>query len=173
METFLELLKYILPSLVVFAATYFVIQKFMDNEHRKQLLQIRIENQQITTPLRLQAYERLVLFLERISLDSLVLRVHQPAMNAKQLQLELIKSVNQEFEHNLVQQIYISTTTWGYVKKAKDDVIKVINMAATHVPANSKGVDLGQKIFEIMMKTEATPTHTAITLLKKEIRQLF
>ncbi|OFZ01423.1 MAG: hypothetical protein A3K10_05290 [Bacteroidetes bacterium RIFCSPLOWO2_12_FULL_31_6] len=173
METFLELLKYVLPSLVVFAATYLVVKKFMDNEHQKQLLQIRKENQQITTPLRLQAYERLVLFLERISLNNLVIRVHQQGMNAKQLQTELVKTVNLEFEHNLVQQMYISSTTWGHVKKAKDDVIKVIIMAATHLPANSVGVDLGQKIFEIMVKTEASPTNAAITLLKKEIRQLF
>ena len=61
----------------------------------------------------------------------------------------------------------------SFIKKAKDDVIKVIIMAATHLPANSVGVDLGQKIFEIMVKTEASPTNAAITLLKKEIRQLF
>ena len=165
MEEFLEILKYILPSLVVFGATYFIIQKFMDNEYRKQLLLIKKENQQITTPLRLQAYERLVLFLERISLNNLVLRVHQQNMSAKQLQAELIKSVNQEFDHNLIQQIYISSTTWGHVKKTKDDVIKVINMAASLMPGDAKGADLGQKIFEIVVKSEATPTNNTIALL--------
>ena len=66
METFLEILKYILPSLIVFGATFFVMKKFLDAEHRKQLLLLRKENQSVTTPLRLQAYERLILFLERI-----------------------------------------------------------------------------------------------------------
>jgi DNA helicase IV len=173
MEDFLEILKYVLPSLVVFAATYFVIQKFLDNEHRKQLLLLRRENQKITTPLRLQAYERLILFLERIALNNLVLRIHQQGMTSKSLQKELIKSVNQEFDHNLIQQIYISSTSWGHIKKTKDDVIKIINLSATHLPANAPAADLGQKIFDIMLKTKATPTNDTIALLKKEIRQLF
>lgn len=173
MEDFLEILKYVLPSLVVFAATYFIIQKFMDNEYRKQLLLLRKENVQITTPLRLQAYERLVLFLERIALNSLVVRIHQPGMNSKLLKAELIKSINQEYEHNLIQQIYISSTTWGHIKKTKDELIKIISLAATQLPENSPGADLGKKIFEIMVKMKISPTNNTIALLKKEIRQLF
>ena len=79
----------------------------------------------------------------------------------------------QEFEHNLVQQIYISSTAWGHIKKAKDDVIKIINLAASQMNDTSTGADLGQKIFEMMMQMEASPTHNTIALLKKEIRQLF
>ncbi|MCO6500595.1 MAG: hypothetical protein J5I47_09490 [Vicingus serpentipes] len=173
MEVFLEILKYVVPSLVVFAATYFIVQKFMDNEYRKQLLLLKKENHNITTPLRLQAYERLVLLLERISFNNMVLRIHQPGMSAKLLQSELLKAVQQEFEHNLVQQIYISSTAWGHIKKAKDDVIKIINLAASQMNDTSTGADLGQKIFEMMMQMEASPTHTTIALLKKEIRQLF
>ena len=173
MEAFLEILKYVVPSLVVFAATYFVIQKFMDNEHRKQLLLLRKENQQITTPLRLQAYERLVLLLERIALNNLVLRIHQQGMSSKILQKELIKAVEREFDHNLVQQIYISSTTWGHIKKTKEDVIKIVNLAATQMRDNSTGAELGKKIFEIIVKMESSPTHNSIVLLKKEIRQLF
>lgn len=173
MEVFLEMIKYIIPSLVVFATAYFILQKFMDNEYRKQLLLIKKENHKITTPLRLQAYERLVLFLERISFNNMVLRVHQPGMTAKLLQTALLRSVQQEFEHNLVQQIYISSTTWGHIKKTKDDVIKMINVAGAQMNSTSTGADLGQKIFEMMMSMEASPTHTTIALLKKEIRQLF
>lgn len=78
MEEILDILKYILPSLVVLAATLLVIKKFMDAEQRKHMYEIRKENQKVTTPLRLQAYERIVLFLERISPENLVLRVHKP-----------------------------------------------------------------------------------------------
>jgi len=173
MGDFLDILKYVLPSLVVFVTVYFVLQKFMDNEYRKQLLLIKKENQKITTPLRLQAYERLVLFLERISLNNLVLRIHQPGMSAKLLQADLLRTVNDEFTHNLTQQIYVSSTGWGNVRKTKDDVIKIINLAAAQMKDTSTGADLGQKIFEMMMKMEVSPTQSAILVLKNEIRQLF
>lgn len=173
MEDFLEILKYVVPSLVVFATAYLILQKFMDNEYRKQLLLAKRENINITTPLRLQAYERLILLLERISLNNIVVRVHQPGMSSKLLQDVLVKSVQTEYEHNIAQQVYISSTAWGHVRKTKDDVIKIVNLAAAQMNDKSTGADLGKKIAEIMLKMEVSPTHATITLLKKEVRQLF
>ena len=173
METFLEILKYILPSFVVFGATYFVMIKFLDTEHRKQLLLIRQENQKITTPLRLQAYERLILFLERTSMDKIILRVNKPGMSAKLLQADLIRTIQQEFDHNLTQQLYTSNTSWETVKKAKDESLKIINIAVTQMKPGASAADLAQQIFEIMMKLEKSPSQLAIFILKKEIRQLF
>ena len=173
MDDFLEILKYVIPSIVVFATAYLILQKFMDNEYRKQVLLVRKENQNITMPLRLQAYERLILLLERISLNSIVVRVHQPGMNAKVLQDVLVQSINTEYEHNIAQQVYISSTAWGHVRKTKDDVIKIVNLAAAQMNDKSSGADLGKQIAAIMMKMEVSPTHATITLLKKEVRQLF
>jgi hypothetical protein len=173
MDDFLEILKYVVPSLVVFTTAYLILQKFMDNEYRKQVLLARKENTNITVPLRLQAYERLILLMERISLTNIVVRVHQPGMSAKILQDVLIKSIQTEFEHNLVQQTYISSTAWGHVRKTKDDLIKIINLAAVQMKDKSTGSDLGKQIAAIIMKMEVSPTHATITLLKKEVRQLF
>jgi len=173
METFLEILKYILPSLIVFGATYFVLSKYLDNDYRKQLLMLRRENQKETTPLRLQAFERVVLFLERISMDKLVLRVHKPGMSGKLLQAELIRTINEEFNHNLTQQVYISSSSWASVKRAKDESIKVINIAGNRIDSVSTGADLGQKVFEIMMTLNTSPTQVTIDTLKQEIRQIF
>lgn len=173
METFLEILKYILPAFITFGATYFVMNKFLDTEHRKQLLVLRQENQKVTTPLRLQAYERLVLFLERISMDKLVIRVNKPGMSAQLLKAELLRTIQHEFDHNLTQQLYISNTSWETIKKAKDESLKIVNIAGAQMKSGTKGADLGQKIFEIMMKLEKSPSQIAILILKKEIRQLF
>ena len=173
MDTFLEILKYILPSIIVFGATYLVMSKFLDAEHRKQLLMLRQENQKVTTPLRLQAYERLVLFLERISMDKLVLRINKPGMSAKMLQTDLMRAIQQEFDHNLTQQLYISNTSWETVKKAKDESLKIVNLAGAQMKPDSKSAELGQKIFEIMMKLDKSPAQIAVLILKKEIRQLF
>ena len=173
METVLEILKYILPAFITFGATYFVMQKFLDSEHRKQLLLYRRESQKETTPLRLQAFERVVLFLERSTLDKLVLRIYKPGMSAKMLKAQLTITINEEFNHNLTQQIYISSTTWNVVRKAKDETIKIINMAGANVSDTATGNELSQKIFEIMMKLEYAPTQIAINQLKQEIRQIF
>ena len=145
----------------------------MDAEQRKQLYEVRKENQKATTPLRLQAYERIVLFLERISPENLVLRVHKPGMSAKLLQANLIITIKTEFEHNVAQQIYISSSSWEVVKKVKEDIIRAINIAADNLDDNATGVELGQKLFEVMSKLEKSPTHVAIGILKNEIRQLF
>ena len=173
MEELLDLLKYTVPALVVFVACFFILKKFMDNEYRKQLLELRKANQNYTTPLRLQAYERMILFLERVSLNNLVSRVQKRGMSAKQFQSDLIVTVRTEFEHNLSQQIYVSQAAWDTVKLAKEEVIKVINVSATQVKDDATSAELSQKIFEILLKLEVSPTQMAISTIKKEVRQLF
>lgn len=173
MEELLDIIKYTIPALVVFVACFFILKKFMDNEYRKQLLEIRKANQNYTTPLRLQAYERMILFLERASLNNLVSRVQKRGMSAKQFQSDLIITVRTEFEHNLSQQIYVSSTAWDTVKLAKEEIIKIINIAASQLRDDATSNELSQKIFEILLKLEVSPTQTAITNIKKEVRQLF
>jgi hypothetical protein len=173
MDELLDLLKYTVPALVVFVACFFILKKFMDNEYRKQMLELRKANQNYTTPLRLQAYERMLLFMERVSLNNLVSRVLKQGMTARQLQSDLIVTVRAEYEHNLTQQIYVSANSWDAVKLAKEEVIKIINIAATQVAPDAKGAELSQKIFEILMKLEVSPTQVAINQIKKEVRQLF
>ncbi len=173
METFLEILKYIIPSIITFAAAYLVMQKFMDSEQRKAMLMFRKESQKEILPTRLQAFERIIIFLERTAPEKLVLRVHKPGMSGKLLKAELVRTINDEFNHNLAQQIYISGTSWEMVKKSKDEIIKVINLAGSQLNDHTTGPELAQKIFEIMMKIEVSPTQVAINQLKKEIKMIF
>ncbi len=112
MNTFLDVLKYTIPSLIVFATAYFILKTFIESEEKKRTLEIRTKNQKLITPIRLQAYERLTLFLERISPNSVILRVQKPNMTASQLQREMLNIIRTEFEHNLSQQIYISKQAW-------------------------------------------------------------
>ena len=112
----LEILKYVLPSLVVLAAAYYLLKLFLDNEQNKRLSDIKMAGYKIITPIRLQAYERLVLFIERISPESLVMRVHKPELSAMQMQTNLIQTIREEFEHNLSQQVYVSSQAWELVR---------------------------------------------------------
>ncbi len=173
MEDFLDILKYILPSGVVFATAYFLLRAFLENDNRKKLLELKMTNQGLISPIRLQAYERVILFLERVSPGSLVIRVTKPGMSAFQFQTALIENIREEFEHNLSQQIYLSSTAWELARNAKEEMIKLVNIAASKLNDSATAVDLGSVIFELSMQKDKLPVNAAIEYIKKEVRQLF
>lgn len=173
MDTILEILKYLLPSLVVFATTVFLVHRYFKNEERSRRQQAIIDNQKLITPLRLQAYERVILFLERISPDNLIMRVNKPGMTAQQLQSELLKAIRSEYEHNLSQQIYISHGAWEMVKIARGRSIQLINSKADKLQKGTPALELSKAILESMVDEEKTPNADAIAFIKKEISQLF
>jgi hypothetical protein len=173
MSDFLEILKYILPAGVVFATSYFLIKAFMDNQIRLRELEVKIKGKSIITPIRLQAYERVALLLERISPSSLVMRVQKSDYSLSQLQSALIHSIRDEFEHNLSQQVYLSAYSWELVKEAKEEMIKLINVAASQLNENATSNDLCTNIFVNTLETKKLATNKALDYLKKEIRATF
>jgi len=173
METFLEILKYTLPSLIVFGTAYLIIKTFVDNDQKKRKIEIRLANQKTITPIKLQAYERLTLFLERISPESMIVRIQDPKMTSGFLHQALLKTIRAEFEHNLSQQIYVSTNAWAVVKTAKENVVKLINNSADKVDKSSPSFELSKVILETMMSNNIMPTNTAIDFLKKEVSNYF
>jgi leucyl aminopeptidase len=170
METLLDIIQIIVPAALVFFTAYFLLRNFLKAEEDKRKRAYRNGNQKIVTPLKLQAFERLTLLLERISLQSLVLRTQRAGMSSRNLQMELIKTIRSEFDHNLVQQIYISNKTWEAIKTAKEETTKAINIAATRVSENSDSMELVNMIFEIVSRLEKTPTDVALQILKEEAR---
>ena len=124
-------------------------------------------------PIRLQAYERLALLLERISPESIIMRVSKPGMTAKQLQTELLSSIRAEFDHNVSQQVYISNEAWELIKSARGKVIHLINAAADKVKDQATALTLSQQIFEQAMELKSQPTSEAMEFLKKEMEQFF
>jgi len=170
-ETF-EIVKIILPAGIVFLTTYYLVKNFLDHESRKKSLDLKLANQSVLTPLRLQAYERIVLFLERINPSSMVMRANKNT-SASMLQGELLKTIRSEFEHNLSQQIYMSNKAWDAVVKAKEETIKLINVAASRVNADATGMELAQTVIAVSSQLSELPTKVAIDLLKKEIGKEF
>lgn len=173
MNTLLEILKYILPSLVVFATTVYLVKKYFEGEDKKRQQQLFLNNQNMITPLRLQAYERSILFLERISPENLIMRVNRSGFTCQQLQSELLQSIRSEFEHNLSQQIYISHGAWEMLKIARGRTIQLINSMAEKSPKDSPSINLSKAILETIVDQEKTPAADAIAFIKKEISQLF
>ena len=173
MEDILDIFKYVLPSVVTFLAAYFIIKAFLDREYKNKMMDLRMQNQQTITPIRLQAYERMVLFLERISITQLVSRVHKSGMSARLLQSELVKTIRNEYDHNLSQQVYITQQTWNSIKTAKEETIRAINIASTKVSDDAAGLDLVHVLFDLVTKVEKLPTDIALEQLKLEAKQTF
>lgn len=174
MEYFIEILKIILPAGVVFAAVYLVVKRFLDNDQGRREQEIRKTNQAAVTPLRLQAYERIVIFLERVNPSSLVVRVNKNGMTAHQFHLELIKTVKTEYEHNLSQQIYMSAGAWELVKTTKEEIIKLINISSTKVSHDTTSNELAIMILNITSNLgKKLPNDIALDYIKKEVSQVF
>jgi len=173
MEVALEILKYILPAAIVFVGVYFVMQNFLESELRKVELKYKSDNQELVTPMRLQAYERMVLYLERINLSNMVMRMHRQGMSAKQLQNSMLEVIRGEYEHNMAQQLYISSPTWKMVMQAKEETKRVINSCADQLNDNASGLELSQFILELVSKTERSYTEVAIEALKRDLNRIF
>ena len=180
MGALLEVLKYVLPSLVVFATAYLLIKSFFEEQSKKFEEQVKLKELEIKAiqkqelgPLKLQAYERIVLFLERISPHSLLPRSQQVGMDANALQTLLLSNIRSEYEHNLSQQIYISKEAWMVTKNAKENIVKIINSAKDQVAKEAPAFELSKTILEHMMSVENSPTDFAIDFLKKEVDSYF
>ncbi len=128
------------------------------------------DKQNTITPLRLQAYERMVLFLERIKPNNLLLRIGNTDLQSIDFQRILLQEIREEYNHNLAQQIYMSQESWEKVQASMQEVMVLINTAASEIPQDSSALNLSKKIFEKMLSEGKEPCHDAILFLKKELQ---
>ncbi len=181
----LEILKILIPPVIVGVVVYILMKK----QHEKELKLISIlkpketkaqENsmvasgfneRQIILPLKIQAYERITLFLERIEPSSLVMRIHKPGMSAKLLHADLLKAIREEYDHNVSQQMYVSNNGWNLVVQAKEETVNIINSGLNKVDDSATGIDLSRAIFESMMGMTQSPTNIAVNYIKQEVQQ--
>ncbi|MFT6166854.1 MAG: hypothetical protein ACJASF_001547 [Vicingaceae bacterium] len=173
MEVVLEILKYIIPSIVIFVGMYFILNSFLNSEERKRELKYRTDNQKLITPIKLQAFERMILFLERINLSNLVMRSYANGMSAKALQSKMHATIREEYEHNIALQLYIPNGTWKMIRSSKEETVKIINGCADQLNDGASGMELSQLILELVGKVETTPTDIAIEALKNEVVKTF
>jgi hypothetical protein len=171
--TISEILKYLLPSIVLYFIAKLIITAIMKNEEKKREDLKTAGNSQITLPLRLQAYERLILLLERISPAQVINRTLQPGMTVYHFQLLLVQSIREEFEHNVAQQIYVSTAGWTMIKSAKEEIIRIINTTASETNSTDNAGELAKAILERWSHIDPNPVQVAIDQLKEEVRKVY
>lgn len=169
MQILLELLKYTLPSLVVFLTVYVMLRQYFNFEARAKELDFKAGHRNVTLPLRLQAYERLTVLCERISLPNLILRIRTNSMTASDLQIALQVAIQQELDHNVAQQMYISPELWQIITLAKNDAVHTINHVAKQMPTDASGLDYSRELFRYMDEKGITGLDQALLGIKKEV----
>ena len=173
MEILIEFAKLLLPAAAVLYAMYLTTKSFLDREMTQKLVDIKLKNTDMVLPIRLQAYERICLFLERITPNNLIIRLNQSNYSAREFQQVLLSEIRQEYNHNVTQQVYVSDEVWELVASAKEGVISTINQAAESIDDEARSIDLAKRIFEITMEKQADPTAYALAKVKEEIRHFF
>ncbi|WNM18436.1 DUF7935 family protein [Flavobacterium capsici] len=169
-DKLLELMMYAVPSLIVGAVAFYMFQShFKDQQNTRKWLLLR-EKQKHSMPLKLQAYERLALFLERINPSKLLIRVAPLSDNKEEYQNLLIRHIEQEYEHNLTQQIYITDDAWVMILNAKNAIIQ--NIRKTTLDSSIENADkLREKILSNLLEGESAST-VALAYLKTEVAQV-
>jgi hypothetical protein len=173
MEVLLEILKYTVPALIVFLTVLVMLRTWSRSEENRRKKEFNIHLTDEILPVRLQAYERSILLLERISPESMIMRVSRPDFSARQMQQELLSHITSEFEHNIAQQTYLSTEAWEKIKIAKNQVINLVNETAKEVKPDASGPTLGKLILERLTELNNPPSQVAINYLKQEVKTLF
>jgi hypothetical protein len=173
MEPIWDLLKITLPAGIVLYAMFLVTKSILQKQSEQRIIELRGKNKEVILPLRLQAYERMCLFLERISPDNLVKRVNKEGLNVAQLQYLLLNEIREEFNHNLSQQVYMSDDSWKIIKNAKEELVMLVNQSAKELGEEAKSIELVKRIFEHYMEQKVDSIQYALTQIKTEIQEEF
>ena len=170
-DKLLEIAAYTLPAIVTGGVAFVMMQKFYRNEENKRKFELLRENQKKALPIRLQAYERMALFLERINPTQLLMRISPVGKNKDDYATILSHHIQTEFEHNLTQQIYLTAETWDIVLKAKNSTVQLIRKNALREDV-ADADKLREAIMIELTETEA-PSNIAISYLKEELKRVF
>ena len=165
-EKVIELLFYTLPALITGLVAYYFFREFVKNEESRRRFFLQKDLQVNALPARLQAYERMVLFLERITPAKLLIRVNPTSSNKDDYESLLIETIKQEFEHNLSQQIYMTDECWKVITASKNATIQLIRKASMLEKTDSS--DKLREVILTEMMDKLPPSNTALSYIKEE-----
>lgn len=173
MEALIEFGKIIIPAALVLYAVFLTVRSFIIKEIEMKKLEVRTRSIETILPARLQAYERMTLFLERIAPQNLLIRLNNPGFSARDFQKLLLDEIRNEYNHNVSQQVYMGEEVWNQIRNAKEDLIMLINESASQLPPEASSIDLSKQIFEAVMNKNVDLIAHALSELRKEIQQTF
>ena len=170
-EKIFEVLLYAVPALITGMIAYYFFKEHTKNEDGRRRFLLQKDMQVNTMPLRLQAYERMAIFLERITPSKLLIRVAPTSSNKEDYESLLIASIEQEFEHNLSQQIYVTDECWNIITAAKNATIQLIRKASL-----LEKTETANKLREVVlpeMLEKRAPSDAALSYIKQEVGDMW
>lgn len=168
----IEILKYCIPALVVLFATWIVMYKLFQNEEQKRQWELKRLSQKEISPIRLRAYERLSLVLERTQPEHLLVDLDLSQMSVQQLQQRLLQTIRLEFDHNMSQQIYVSEQVWEQITAARGQMLSFVTAIAMQLPPNSTALDYAKMLLTAYSTNGETANEKALHALKAEAATL-
>jgi hypothetical protein len=171
-----ELLVVLAIVIVALASIVFLVLNFNKKTNFSESLavqgELRKQRQEFFLSHRMEAYQRAILYLERIHPVTIVMRMNQQHVNAVLFQSMLLKAIREEYDHNVAQQMFISPNVWHLLKNAKEETVKLINVGASELPADASSSDLAKAIITLTADINPLPSEIAIDALKAEFQQL-
>ncbi len=169
----LDIVKLTIAGVGVIYVAFYLLKPYLDRSEQVQLMELKktISNQ--TLPLRFQAYERIVLFVERVNPANLLIRLSGSAGSAAELHSMVVAEIRNEFQHNITQQIYVSSRAWTLVKRVKDDTLSVINNAIKALPENATALELSKTVLAHLSHLQDNPYDIALNIIREDMEAFF
>ena len=173
METFLDIIKWLTPALIVFVLTLVLVHWFLKAETQRRKQEFLLMRNKDILPIKMSAYERVTLFLERISAESIIMREQPKAQSSEELQSILLSAIRTEYEHNMAMQVHIAPSTWNLVKTAKEEMIRNVNISATLIKQNQASMALAKTTLEQFPNSTAYHFKQALDGLKGDVQTFY
>lgn len=169
----IDVLKLILSGTIVFYISWQILKPQLDNARASKLLDLKRASLETTLPLRLQAYERLALYIERINPTNMIPRIHVPGTSVREIQQFLVGEIRTEHQHNITQQLYVSNQAWEVISRIKEDTISLINNTAAGLSPEASSIEFSKVLLTHLGTLEDDPYNAGLLLLKHDMQQFF
>jgi len=170
---FLDILKLVIAGGAILFIAYSLLKPGIEQLLQSKVLDLKKASLETTLPLRLQAYERLVLFVERINPSNMLIRVHVSGTTVREIQQFLTSEIRTEYQHNITQQLYVSAQAWAVINRIREDTVSLINNAAGGLSADASSLELSKVILTHLSTLEEDPYEAGLLLLKHDMQQFF
>ncbi len=168
----LDILKYTVSGCLVVIVAYFLFKSRFQNKTTNKISDLNTPLSKDIIVLKLQAFERLTLFIERINPLNIFVRLYQPGMLVKEMQSLILAEIRAEYQHNITQQLYVNTNTWILIKRVKDDTIGIVNTASQQLDPQATAVEFSKLVFNRLSGLEESPYDLALRVIKTEMEEL-
>ncbi len=168
-----DVIKLTISGLLVVMAAFYIARPYLERFEKQQLIGLKQTFTKETLPLRLQAYERLVLLIDRINPANILVRLNDQGLSAGELHYLVLTEIRNEYQHNITQQLYVSIVSWDITKRVKNDTVLLMNSALKAIPAEASALAFGKLVLEQISRMERDPYEVAAALIRDEAEQLF